>query len=446
MPGPTMRSDGVRPVAIVGGGFSGTMVAAQLARRGLDAVLIDGSGRAGHGIAYSTREPAHVLNVRAEVMSAWPDDPEHFVRVAEANGATRRDFVQRRQFGTYLRQILEEGVDSGRLRLVERQAVEAEPNDRGWTVQLDNGDAVDASALVLAIGNQPPEPLPFGGQGRRVIDNPWGAEALAAVHDLAATGEDVLLVGTGLTMVDAVLSLDSAGHRGRILALSRRGLVPRSHSDDMVPSPVEADEVPSGQVRTLWRWLRARGAEVGWRAAVDALRPHTHRLWQELSLEEKKRFARHARPWWDVHRHRIAPEVARRLHDMVGEGRLVVVAGRIRSVEHGAGALAVAYRRRGSSGIVEDRFAYMINCTGPLGSIARTRDPLLRGMLADGLARPDELGIALDVDDRSRVGGSKLAWAMGPLTKGRYWEIIAVPDIRDQAASVADDIQVELGR
>jgi uncharacterized NAD(P)/FAD-binding protein YdhS len=441
-----MKSDRGRPVAVVGGGFSGTMVAAQLARKGIDSVLIDGSGRAGQGVAYSTGEPAHVLNVRADVMSAWPEDLEHFVRVAEAEGGTRSDFVQRRHFGRYLRKILEDGVGTGRLKVVERQAVEAEPKDEGWTVQLDNGDAVDASALVLAIGNQPPEPLSFGIESPLVIDNPWGAEALAAFDDLAASNGDVLLVGTGLTMVDTVLSLDSAGHRGRIVALSRRGLMPRGHSDDMVPAPVEAGEVPPAHVRTLWRWLRARGAEVGWRSAVDALRPHAHWLWQGLSLEEKKRFARHARPWWDVHRHRIAPEVARRLHGMIAEGRLEVVAGRIQSVDDKDGALAVTYRRRGSSHLVEVRFATMINCTGPLGSIARTRDPLLSGMLADGLARADELGIALDVDDRSRIAGSKLAWAMGPLTKGRYWEIIAVPDIRGQAALVADDIQMELGR
>src|SRR4051794_29311876 len=105
-----MKSDRGRPVAIVGGGFSGTMAAAQLARKGIDCVLIDGSGRAGQGVAYSTRDPAHVLNVRAEVMSAWPEDLEHFVRVAEAGGSARRDFVQRREFGLYLRKVLKEGI------------------------------------------------------------------------------------------------------------------------------------------------------------------------------------------------------------------------------------------------------------------------------------------------------------------------------------------------
>jgi uncharacterized NAD(P)/FAD-binding protein YdhS len=439
-----MKSDRRLPVAIVGGGFSGTMVAAQLAGKGVDAVLIDGSGRAGLGVAYSTRDPAHVLNVRADVMSAWPEDLDHFVRLVEEEGGTRSDFVERRQFGRYLKTILEEGLATGRLRLVERQACSADPREYGWSVSTENGDSVAASGLVLAIGNQPPEPLPFGRESVRVINNPWGGEALAAVEDLAESHEDVMLVGTGLTMVDAVLSLDAAGHRGRIVGLSRRGLIPRGHAE-FTPAPVDADDVPHGNVRELWRWLRHRGAEVGWRAAIDALRPHSQGLWQGLPLGEQKRFARHARPWWDVHRHRIAPEVAQRLHGMVAEGRLEIAAGRIQSVQDGD-ALEVAYRRRGTSRVVEARFAYMINCTGPLGTISRTRDPLLRGMLADGLARPDQLGIALDVDDRSRVVGAERAWAMGPLTKGRYWEIIAVPDIRHQAAAVADDIAMELSR
>ena len=420
------------------------MVAAQLARKGVDAILIDGSGRAGLGVAYSTREPAHVLNVRAEVMSAWPEDVDHFVRLVEEEGGTRRDFVERRQFGRYLKAILDEGMATGRLRLIKRQAISAEPGEEGWTVSLDNGDTVEAGGLVLAIGNQPPEPMPFGKDSARVINNPWGAEALAAVEELAASQEDVLLVGTGLTMVDAVLSLDAAGHRGRIVGLSRRGLIPRGHAE-FTPAPVEAEEVPHGNVRSLWRWLRQRGAQVGWRAAIDALRPHSQRLWQSLPPGEQKRFARHARPWWDVHRHRIAPEVAQRLHEMVAEGRLEIVAGRIQSVQDEGGSLDVDYRRRGSSRIVEGRFAYMINCTGPLGTISRTRDPMLKALLADGLARPDQLGIALDVDDRSRLVGATRAWAMGPLTKGRYWEIIAVPDIRYQAADVAEDIAMELG-
>ena len=194
----------------------------------------------------------------------------------------------------------------------------------------------------------------------------------------------------------------------------------------------------------LVRWLRRQGARVGWRAAIDSLRPYSHGLWQSLSHDQQHRFLRHARPWWDVHRHRIAPEVASRIHELVAEGRLEIVAGRLLDVRDQDDRLVVRYRRRGSESERERSFGYAINCTGPLGQIGRTRDPLLRQLLDDGLACPDQLGIGLEVDERSRVAGAGRLWALGPLTKGRYWEIIAVPDIRVQAADIADDIAKEL--
>jgi uncharacterized NAD(P)/FAD-binding protein YdhS len=177
---------------------------------------------------------------------------------------------------------------------------------------------------------------------------------------------------------------------------------------------------------------------------VDSLRPHSQPLWQGLSGDEQRRFLRHVRPWWDVHRHRIAPEVAATVARLIGEGRLEVLAARIvgaRDTEHG---LEADFRRRGASTVQSGTFAYAFSCTGPLHSITRTRDLLLRNLLDSGQVRPDRLGIGLEVEGTARVG--EHLWAMGPLTKGRYWEIIAVPDIRDQAAAVADDIERELSR
>ena len=440
-----MRSESRVAVAIVGGGFSGTIVAAQLARRGIASALIDGSGRAGKGVAYSTTEPAHLLNVRAEGMSAWSGEPDDFARRFESEGGDRRGFAQRRFFARYLADILDEAVAKG-VEVVASSASRALRLDEGWRIELDGGEKLDADALVLAIGNQEPEPLnAFTGAGGRYIRNPWGPDARTAVEDLVATGASALLVGTGLTMVDLVLSLDAAGHRGRIVALSRRGLVPRAHAD-FEPAPVEEKDVPGGNLRALWRWLRRRSAQVGWRAAVDGLRPYSHPLWQSFSAEEQRRFLRHARPWWDVHRHRIAPEVAQTVARMVSEGRLEVVAGRLVSAQPTDEGLEVGYRRRGSPSTQSATFAYAFNCTGPLHSMARTKDPLLRSLLDAGQVRPDHLGIGLEVDEESRPAGSEGLWALGPLTKGRYWEIIAVPDIREQAAAVADDIARELGR
>ncbi|MGE5062594.1 MAG: FAD/NAD(P)-binding protein [Myxococcales bacterium] len=439
-----MKSDRTVPVAIIGGGFSGTILAAQLARRGIDSVLIDGSGRVGKGVAYSTTEPAHLLNVRAEGMSAWSGEPDHFATRFEAAGGDRRGFAQRRFFASYLKDILDDAVASGRVRLLHRSAVAANRRDGQWDVSFDDGSCIDATGIVLAIGNQEPDSLrAFASAGKRWIANPWGADARAAVEELVESGANALLVGTGLTMVDVVLSLDAAGYNGHIVALSRRGLAPRAHAD-FEPAPIELDDVPRGNLRSLWRWLRKRSAEHGWRAAVDSLRPHSHALWQSLDAEEQRRFLRHARPWWDVHRHRIAPEVAGAIKRLVSGGRLEIMAGRVLSATDTSSALEVEIRRRRATSARRMTFDYAFNCTGPLHSMEHTKDPLLRSLLDSGQVRPDILGIGLEVDEASHAVGGELLWALGPLTKGRYWEIIAVPDIREQAAAVADDIAREL--
>ena len=437
-----MRSDRRTTVAIIGGGASGTILAAQLARRGIRSLLIDGSGRMGRGVAYSTTEPAHLLNVRAEGMSAWAGEPDHFAKRFESEGGSPRGFAQRRFFATYLSQLLADAVASGCTELAEATAIAATQSDGGWNVRFSDGSAVDADVLVLAVGNQEPEGLrAFADLGPRFVRNPWGADAQAAVADLAATGGAALIVGTGLTMVDLALSLDAAGHRGRIVALSRRGLIPRTHAD-FDPAPIAAEELPRG-LRATFRWLRRRGAQVGWRAAVDSLRPYSHPLWQGLTHDEQRRFLRHARPWWDVHRHRIAPEVGDIVARMIADGQLEIVAGRIEAARDADAGVEVTYRRRGTRQSRSETFAYAFNCTGPLHAIERTKDSLLRGLLDAGHVKPDRLGIGVEVSEDCRAG--QRLWAMGPLTKGRYWEIIAVPDIREQAAAVADDIQRELG-
>ena len=405
-------------------------------------MLIDGSGRAGHGVAYSTTEPAHLLNVRAEGMSALADDPEHFVRHFEAEGGNRRGFAERRLFGRYLRGILEHVIGLGHSDVDRSSALEAHRADGVWNVALNDGRVVRARALALAVGNQEPEPLgAFAEAGERYVNNPWDYQARTAVRELVETQRPVLLVGTGLTMIDLVLSLDAAGYRGRTVALSRRGQIPRSHAD-FEPAPVEFDALPHGNLLALWRWLRRRSAAGGWRAAIDSLRPHSHQLWQSLGAEQQQRFLRHARPWWDVHRHRIAPQVAETIHAMIAEGRLEVVAGKVVAAGAAGAGIDVEVRRRGAERATSERFDVVFNCTGPLHAMSRTKDPLLRSLLDSGAARPDHLNIGLEVDERSRAGNR--IWALGPLTKGRYWEIIAVPDIRGQAAAVAEDIALEL--
>jgi len=437
-----IANEGRRSVAIVGGGFAGTMLAVQLARLGIGSFLIEGSGRLGKGTAYSTREPAHLLNLPAHRMSAFADDPDHFVRRFETIGGDRDSFAERRFFGRYLTDILGEAIASGAVAPVEGEAVGAQFADGGWHVQLDDGRTLETDALALAIGNEAPaEMAALDGLGPRYVANPW-RDAAAGIERVAEEGGDVLIIGTGLTMVDTVLSLDEAGFAGRITALSRRGLSPRAHAPHD-PAPIERGELPDSPIGLL-RWLRRRSADVGWRAAVDSIRPHSHGLWQGFSPEQRKRFLRHARPYWDVHRHRIAPQIAGRIASLIAEDRLEILGGRVIAARDEAEGIRVSILRRGSSEPAERSYALIINCTGPLHGMSRTINPLLRSLLDAGLAQPDTIDIGLDVDDQARVSGANRLWAMGALTKGRYWEMIAVPDIRGQAAMIAEGIAEEL--
>jgi uncharacterized NAD(P)/FAD-binding protein YdhS len=437
--------EGQPTAVIIGGGYSGTMIAAELARRGLASIIVDGSGRQSQGTAYSTPEDGHLLNVIAAKMGAWADKPEDFAAWVEADGYEPDDYVPRKRYGEYLSDILNEARRSGLVKLVESDARSAERSSDGWTVGLADGTQIGGQALVLAQGNQAPSPPPLarGLPPELFINDPWSEAGRKAIVKGAGGGGDVLLIGTGLTMVDVVLSLDAARLRGRITALSRRGLIPKSHAEHGI-APVTLEEVPKGSLRRLWRWLLNRGATVGWRAAVDSLRPHSHAIWQSLNEAQQGRFLRHVRPWWDVHRHRIAPDVAGKIRRLVQLGQLEVVAGRVTDMWTDGRQLQVSIRRRGQVRTTDHRFAMAINCTGPLGSITQSADPLLRSLFEAGLARPDSLDLGVEVDQWSRIAGADRAWAVGPLTKGRFWEITAVPDIRGQVAQVAFDIAEEL--
>ena len=442
-----MRFERAAQVAIVGGGFSGTMVAAQLARRGIHSALIEKAGRAGEGTAYSTRDPAHLLNVRTGMMSAWPDRPDDFSAWLRRRGEADGGFAKRILFGEYLREALTESVKSGLAQVIEGEAVAAKRVDGRWRVELAGGGTVEAEALVLANGNQPPDALRLAGltaaQAEALtVSDPWSDEGRARVAAAAAGQVPVLIVGTGLSMVDMVLTLGAAGHDAPITAVSRRGLLPLGHSEVPHP-PIDADDAPRG-LMPVWRWLRERvAAGDDWRARIDSLRPLSHALWQAMSAAEQRRFLRHARPWWDVHRHRIAPEVAAELAERMGRGMLEVMAGRIRSVAIEGDAARVTIGRR-QGGEVEREARLLINCTGPLGALRHTRDPLLRQMLDEGLVAPDPLDIGIDCGPDDAASGAPGLWVLGPLSKARWWEIIAVPDIRGQAERVAEAIEAAL--
>ncbi|QRN95577.1 FAD/NAD(P)-binding protein [Archangium violaceum] len=439
-------------VVVVGGGASGTLLAAQLlrgAREPLRVALLERTGRVGPGLAYSTESPSHLLNVPAGRMSAFPDDPEHFLRWLRRvePGTGPGDFAQRRRYGQYLEDVLHEarrdaapGVD---LELLSGEVVSIAQEGDSVRVALEGGPVLEARTAVLAVGNALPSDLSVEDGGLyaspRYIRSPWLEGSLERVGPQDA----VLLVGTGLTMVDTVLSLVERGHQGRIHALSRHGLLPHVHRPAAARTFVELREPP--RIRSLLRTLRqeARFAreDDDWRGVVDALRPHTASLWRGLSEPERRRFLRHLRSFWEVHRHRMAPAVGEVLERLQRAGVLSIHAARVRSFRPVDPGVEVRFRRRGL--VHEDTLLvqHVINCTGPDGTIARAH-PLLRGLLASGHVRADALGLGLATDPGGALldaegEPSSVLFTLGPLRRGELWETTAIPEIRMQALALA---------
>lgn len=431
-----MRSDDATPhVAIVGGGFSGTVTAVHLADAGARVTLIERSGRFGEGVAYGTREPAHLLNVRASNMSALADRPDHFEAwLGDGQGAS---FAGRMKYGAYLQDLL--AKIGGPVERVEDEAVGVESG----SVALRSGRVVEADAVVIAAGNILPEPWrAFAKAAVPYVNEPWSRGGQDAIAELARQTGELLVLGTGLTMIDAMLSLTAHGFEGRVLALSRRGLLPRPHAAGGGAAPA----LPvARRPMDLLRWVRARSADGDWRSVVDALRPGTVDIWQSWTDPERSRFLRHLRPWWDVHRHRVAPEIAGQVERWTTEGRLRARAGRVFVGEDGGLRVLV----RGASNAEPIEIAGIVNCTGPQGDLRTSRDPLIRALLVSGAARTDAFGLGLDVDADCRIVDRTGQvphgfYAVGPMTRGRFWEMTAVPDIRRQASDLAACIMRDL--
>lgn len=447
-------------VAIVGGGASGVLVAVQLLRRArwrLRIALIDAQARFGRGLAYSTKHSRHLLNVPSAKMSAFPDDPLHFVR-----WLSRHDpdglvpaFARREQYGCYLEDVLMEAMaesDLGTVELIVSDVVDLTPLGSGAILETRRGDRIEASAVVLALGNFSPANLrvPDGGlyQDARYHRSAWARGALESVP----LDAPVLLLGTGLTTVDVTLALEARGHQGTIHALSRHGLLPQVHRP-VAPAALsfrpELAELGARRllkrVRAAIREEQARGGD--WRAVVDALRPTTQALWRWLPPSERRRFLRHLRPYWDIHRHRMAPQVGTAIELMRASGRLQLHAGHVLEFAPSKASVEVRFRPRGAAEPQALSVSRVINCTGPAFRVRDMDEPLMGSLFEQGLARPDPLGLGLDVDELGQLRGEPGAFplhAVGPLRRGLLWESTAIPEIREQASALAQHLLARL--
>lgn len=446
-------------VAVIGAGFSGVMTALHLLRQSerVKVALIERRSPIGLGPAYATDDPAHRLNVRAGNMSAWPDRPDDFALwlKEQALDIGPGGFATRGDYGRYLqRQLssLAEGPEAvGRLLITPDEITAIAPGGGGWTLTCGMGRPIAADAVVLALGNPPPRAPDAVGPELETSDayvaDPWRWDP-----GTAPTGRGpILLLGSGLTMVDAALSLDRLAPGRPLVALSRRGLTPREHQG-VPPSPLPAPPDASLSPVEALAWLREAAGRHGWRTAIDAVRPVSQDLWRGWSLRRRATFLRHARAFWDVHRHRLSPQVAEQVARMRADGRLRILAGKLERLDVLEGGRAGAvWRPRGETDAWRLEADLVVNCTGPSADVERSTEPLLAALAQRGLIRADPLRLGLDIDHGHRVihaGGRPHAtlFAVGPITRGALWEINAVPDIRVQAAQVATAVLGALER
>ncbi|MEV4702203.1 FAD/NAD(P)-binding protein [Actinoplanes sp. NPDC049316] len=410
-----------RTVAVVGGGCSGVLVTRELLENGADDVLLVEPGEPGGGVAYGPARPWHLLNSRAGAMSADPDDPGHFARWS---GAAPGEFRPRREYGRYLRTVFDDALAAhpGRADVRRARAARVLPGPDGGAVVLDDGTALRADHIVLATGGPAVARQRLGHP--HYIDDPWRPDVL----DDLPPDRPVLLVGTGLTAVDVALTLTADGRRtAPVVAVSRRGLLPLTHTVDAAPPAAPALD-DCATLRDVVRAVRAAAVEAGdWRPVVDGMRPYLDRLWTALTADDQDAFLRHLARTWECHRHRMAPQVAARVVALREAGLLEIRRGGVAAWP----------------GLAD--YAAVVNCAGP-GRLPGSAGPLVGGLLQSGLATPGPHHLGLAVDPRGRVVAADgrahdRLWLIGPLRRGTQWETTAVPEIRAQARSLATDLR-----
>jgi len=426
-------------IAIIGGGFSGALLAIRLAHAAPERVvhLIERRRRAGVGLAYGACEPHHLLNVPTSRMEVglepgFTDWLHARTGFRPPEGIAPADaFAPRALFGAYMEERL---AETHSVRRVRGDAVRIARAER--QVLLADGRAVDADIVVLATGNRAPPPLRFAHDSTNAAPDPWSHDAFDDLHADAP----VLFVGVGLTMVDIALSLAARGHRGEMIALSRHGLLPTRHeaggSWPAFLSTVDATSVRGAMALVRREIAKAVAAGVPWRRVIDAARPEVARVWRAWPQSERARFLRHARIYWDVHRHRMAPQIADALDALLASGQLHVVAGRLA----GSDADGVRIRLRGGGEEIL-RVARVFNCTGPASDFSSTEEPLYADLKRNGLVRTDALRLGIETEESALVdaSGAVSEWlfALGPLTRPAYWEVTAVPEIRAQVDALS---------
>lgn len=420
----------MNPVVIIGGGASGAITALNLRKllpKAPPIIVIEPREKLGLGLAYGTQCLEHRINVPASKMSAVSSDPTDFARwLAEHDDGALAEaedrYPSRVLFGHYLADRLAPYLREGTVVHV-RDRVEHVQGSGPFTLRAARGDQIVAARVVIATSHPAPALPAFLAPSPRVIENPWADKALEAI----GADERVAIIGTGLSMADVIATLAARGHRAPVLAFSRRGLRSRGHaSAPSSPLGVYGAE----RATRLLAQIRENIAQSGdWHAVIDAVRQQGYTIWSQLAPAERRRVVRHLRPFWDVHRFRIAPQIEATLNARIAENRLEVLAARLEGVAPD-GTLTLRERGGKRRHWVADR---VINTTGPDHRGLLQKTSFLQDLAQAGLIAPDPAGLGVHTDRDYRAVGQKSLFIIGPLARGTFGELMGFPEITAHA-------------
>ena len=461
------KTSRLHTIVILGAGYSGTLTSVNILRKavseGIHILLIEGRLPFARGLAYHSWDDNLLLNVPAGNMSALADEPGYFVSYCQNidPAFNAHSFISRRIYGDYLEHTLAQAEKESLavLHKVEGHAVAVHPfvDSTGFSVQMANGEIFSADQLVLAFGHLLPKnpglPSDFFATDS-YIGNSWDFAALDGIdHDCP-----VLLIGSGHTAIDTLFRLTSS-HPRKVFLVSRRGLRPHVHRSMahqtplLVAFPSYLHEVPC----TVRAYLHALRNEVAkrercggnWRDVINELRPHTSAIWSRFNLAERRRFLIHTVAFWDIHRHRISPSAHWRLTQMLNSGQVEIIPAYIQSYDPCDEGVNVRLRLRHEETTKVVRVDTVVNCTGPNYNISTSTMPLIKQLSNDGLLKQDSMKIGLELDDQYQLIDShgtpvNRLYYVGPMLKARYWEAIAVPELRGHTLDLAKIILAEI--
>jgi len=456
-------------VAIIGGGFCGTFTLIQLlrqAKKPVHIVLINKNYPIVKGVAYGTSDEKHLLNVAAGKMSAFPDEPEHFMQWVKSKKALKKyvtdelslAYLPRNVYGSYLQSIYEAALKKKpaavKCTILNDEAKDIIPFVNRYMVVLHANKTITADKIVLATGNFPPAQPAIKDDrfytSKNYFGNPWHESATQHIKP----DESILIIGTGLTMMDTALSIVKDNFRGKIVALSRNGLLPLYHKkrkpylnilEDLQP-PYRLQELYEIYFRHIEKVVSGGNSA---EALMDAIRPKIQEIWMSLSVAEKIQFMEHVKPYWNVTRHRAARQVHESIHDLIEKNMLQVEAGRLISITETGNAVEVIFREKKTQKNKIVRVSRVINCTGPDSDITKTNDELIKNLLERGFIAADELKLGMNaLPDGSIIQRdnslSPFLFTLGTNLKGILWESTAVPELRAQTQQLAGEILRQL--